>query len=195
MTPRPLIVLALCAAAAGCGRSPQGAENAAFTADQQATGTASAVIVSEPTPPASAADFTAKAAAGDAFELQAAQAALQRAADPGVKSYAAMMIRDHGKSAADLSKAVANSGQSLPAVGSPSAEQQFALAELAHADAASFDKAYIVGQVKAHQAALTLMQDFAQNGDVPSLKAYAGRATAVVQHHYEMANQILGQLK
>lgn len=195
MPPRLVILFVACTALAACGKAPQGAENAAFTADQQATGRASVVFADQPKPPPSAADFVAKAAASDAFEMQAAQTALQRAADPDVKGYAAQMVRDHTRSSAELKKALAAAGQSLPLTGSPSADQQFALGELARADAASFDKAYMTGQAKAHQVALTLLQNYAQNGDVVSLTAFASQTAPVVQHHYDMATSLRDRLK
>jgi putative membrane protein len=178
-----LAAFALCA----CGQAPQGAENAAFASDAQAPAAIAAAVTPAPTPTPPAADFAAKAAAGDAFELQAAAAAAQRASDPAVKAFAAMMLRDHGKSQADLRQAVAQSGQPLAAAGPLSAGQQQGLADLASLTGPDFDKAYMRGQVQAHQDALTLLQDYAQNGDNPALKAFAGETAAAVQHHYEMA--------
>ncbi|MFC3068224.1 DUF4142 domain-containing protein [Phenylobacterium soli] len=190
----PLLVCLL-AGLAACGKAGEGAQQAAFTADRQASGRVSMVIAAAPSPPTPAADFAARAAAGDAFELQAAQAASQRAANPEVKSFAAMMLRDHGQSSDDFTKALASAGQALPAGGALDNDQQAALSELSGADPAGFDKAYMAGQVKAHRAALALTQDYAQNGDNVALKAYATQTLPVIQHHYEVASALADRLK
>ena len=38
--------------------------------------------------------------------------------------------------------------------------------------------------------ALSLMQDYAKNGDVPSLKATAGEIEPIVQKHLDMAKAL-----
>jgi putative membrane protein len=192
--PRVLAALPIFLALAACGQ-PQGAQNAAYAADEKTNATIPSAVVSAPTQPTPAADFVTKAAAGNAFELAAAQAAQGRAQDQGVKGFAAMMLRDHGLSADKLKKALAESGQSLPASGPMSPGQQQGLADLAKLTGPAFDKAYLQGQVQAHQDALTLFQEYAQNGDNPALKAFAAEAVAVIQAHSAVAKQLLGQLK
>jgi putative membrane protein len=184
-----------CLLLAACGPQPQGPQAAAAQADRKASGPIASALVQPPTAPKSAQDFVTKAAGADAFELTAAQQAMQRASNDEVKAFAAMMLRDHGKSSADLRTAVAGSGQSLSAAGAPSPDLQAALAELNQADAAAFDRTYMAGQLKAHQAALALLQDYAQNGDVASLKAFAAETLPVVQSHYAAAKSLHDGLK
>ena len=190
----PVLVLAAFAILSACGEPQAGAENAAARADAKASGPIPTAVTPAPAAQTSAAEFAAKAAAGDAFELQAAQIAQQRATQPAVKAFAAMMLRDHGKSQADLKEALAQSGEALTAAGALSPGQQQGLADLSKASAQDFDKAYMAGQVQAHEDALTLMQDYAQNGDNSALKAFAAQAAAVVQHHYEMAKTLRDEL-
>jgi putative membrane protein len=194
MRPLPFAV-AGCLVLAACGAPPEGPQAAAARADQAAAGPIASALAPAPSPQRSAQDFVSKAAASDAFELAAAREAQQRATNGDVKVFAAMMLRDHGKSSADLEAAVAAAGQTLSAAASPSAEQQAALAELGQADAAVFDRGYMTAQLKAHQAALSLLQDYAQNGDVASLKAYAAETAPVVQRHYEAAKSLHESLK
>jgi len=192
--PRVLAALPALLLLAACGQ-PQGAQNAAYAADAKAAQPVASAITPAPAPVPAAADFVAKAAAGDAFELQAAAAAQGHADDAQVKAFAAMMARDHAKSAADLRQAVAQSGLSLTPAGGLSAGQQQGLADLGKAAGHDFDKGYMAGQVQAHQDALTLLQDYAQNGDNPSLKAFAGEALRVVQHHYALAKSLRDSLQ
>jgi putative membrane protein len=177
-----------------CGQADEGAENAAARADAKAAGPIATAITPAPAAQTAAADFAGKAAAGDAFELQAAQLAQQRASHAAVKDFAAMMLRDHGKSQTDLKQAMAQSGQALTAPGALSPGQQQGLADLAKLPPQDFDKAYMAGQVQAHEDALTLMQDYAQNGDNPALKAFAAQTAPVVQTHYEAAKNLRDEL-
>jgi putative membrane protein len=188
---------AVCGAllAAACGPQPQGPQAAAAQADRSAAGPAPSAIVQPPTPEKSAQDFVTKAAGADAFEIEAARQAMQRATNGDVKAFAAMMLRDHQKSSSDLRKAVAGAGQTLSVPGAPPADLQAALARLGQADPTAFDRAYMTGQLGAHQAALTLLQDYAQNGDVVALKAFAAEASPVVQSHYQAAKSLHDALK
>ena len=53
-----------------------------------------------------------------------------------------------------------------------------------------FDKAYIDGQVSAHEDALSLMKGYADKGDTPSLKTAAGEIAPVVQKHLDMVKAL-----
>jgi putative membrane protein len=194
MRPLPFAV-AGCVVLAACGPQPLGPQAAAAQADRAASGPTPRALVPPPTPRKSAQDFVARAAGADAFELQAAQQAMQRASNGDVKTFAAMVLRDHRKSAADLQKAVADSGQALSVPDGVPADLQSALSELAHVDAGGFDRTYVAGQLRAHSAALALLQDYAQNGDVTSLTAFAAETLPVIQSHYQAAESLREAMK
>jgi len=50
-------------------------------------------------------------------------------------------------------------------------------------------------QVDAHQSALNLMQRYAEDGDVPAIKAFAAATAPAVQKHYDMAKALRDSLK
>lgn len=179
--------LALC----GCGKAPQGVRAAALSASPPP----SVALAPNPSPQADTADFVGKISAANAFELAAAGLAAQRAAKRDVKDFAAQMLRDHGKAADDLKRALSKAGQALTPASGPSPEQQQALDRLRSADPTSFDAAYMDGQVQAHLQALALVQAYAQNGDNVALRSFASQAAPVIQGHYEMASQIAAELK
>ncbi|MDB5446332.1 MAG: hypothetical protein JWQ97_1649, partial [Phenylobacterium sp.] len=166
-------------------------------AASQAAGQPRPVLVAtvpQAAPVPSAQDFVNQAAAGDAFEIAAGQVAQQRAQSPAVRAFADMMVHDHTESTSALKKAIAEAGHPLSLATTPSADQQAQLAALTHEDAKSFDKAYVEGQVAAHQAALALLQAYGQNGDEPALKAFAGEAVSVVERHLDQAKALSEQL-
>ena len=55
------------------------------------------------------------------------------------------------------------------------------------ADDKDFDKKYADSQVDAHQAALNLLQRYAQDGDTAAIKAFAAATAPAVQEHLNMA--------
>lgn len=150
-----------------------------------------------PTPAneAAAPDFVQKAAASDMFEIQSSRLALKRSSNPDVKTFARMMIRDHTQSTAALKAAIAESGQSLELPAALPDDKQSALSDLSNAAPADFDKMFMDDQVSGHQAALDLMSRYANDGDVPALKAFAAKVGPVVEHHLNRAKAIHDSLK
>jgi putative membrane protein len=193
-----LIVGAACAALslAACQKKTNETQGAATPAEQAATPSANpAATVPTPSNEATAADFVPKAAASDMFEIQAGQLAEKRATNPDVKAFAAMMVRDHTKSSAALKKAIADSGQNITLPTALPSDKQTALNDLTNADVQAFDRRYMEGQVDAHQQALNLLQRYAQDGDVPAIKAWAAATAPTVQQHYDRARAIRDALK
>ena len=190
--PRRLVPAILAAAAlSACGRSDRSVQSAA-----QAPSRPEAVaVIPTPSKQTDAADFANRAAAGNAFELAAAQIAQSRASSNDVKAFAAMMLRDHTNSAQDFKAAIAASGQALSPSEALSPDQQQAMTDLKAAQPGDFDKTYMRTQVEAHQKALALFQEYAQNGTVTSLKSFAAQGAPVIQNHLEAAQQIMAALK
>jgi putative membrane protein len=139
--------------------------------------------------PVSTADFIQKAAISDMFEIQAAQLAETRG-NTAVKPFARQMVTDHRASTAALRTAL--QGQAgLPALPTAlDADHQNMLNDLRNANAAEFDQKYVDNQTHAHQDALRLMQNYAQNGDNAALKTFASNTAPTVQHHLDMIQNI-----
>ena len=180
---------------AACGQKTE-TKGAATPAEQAATPDANpAATIPTPSNEAAAPDFVSKAAASDMFEIEAAKIAQKRAKNADVKKFAADMIAAHTKTTADLKKAIADAGQAqtltLPAA-LPS-DLQDKLNDLNKAD--NFDIAYMDNQVDAHQAALDVMQRYAQDGDVPAIKAFAAATAPAVQQHLDKARAIRDAVK
>lgn len=179
---------------AACGQKTE-TKGAATPAEQAAVPAANpAATIITPADEAAAPDFVAKAGASDMFEVEAAKVAEKRSTNPEVKKFAAEMITAHTKSTAALKKAIADSGQTAlaPPAALP-ADLQGKLDDLTKAD--NFDVAYLDNQVDAHQSALNLMQRYAQDGDVPAIKAFAAATAPVVQQHYDHAKTLRDAVK
>ena len=111
------------------------------------------------------------------FEIEAAKIAAKRSTNPSVKTFAANMQKAHMKTTEELKAAIDASGASLTPPTMLPQDLQEDLDDLNKADAKDFDKKYADSQVDAHQAALNLLQRYAQDGDTAALKSFAA-ATA-----------------
>lgn len=135
-------------------------------------------------------EFADKAAKSDAFEIAAAKLAKTNAESADVKKFAATMIDAHTGSTAKIKAAAAKATPAIKPDPTLTSDLQSKLDDLGKLKGADFDKAYIDGQVSAHEDALSLMKGYAANGDTPSLKATAGEIAPVVQRHLDMAKAL-----
>lgn len=190
MTRKLLIVGAAIAAfsLAACGQKTDETKGAATPAEQAATPDANpSATVPTPADETKAATFVEKAAASDLFEIEAAKLAAKRSTNPEIKAFAAKMEKAHAKTTEDLKAAIAASGAALTPPTALPEDLQGKLDDLTKADAKDFDKKYADSQVDAHQAALNLLQRYAQDGDTAAIKAFAAATAPAVQEHLNMA--------
>ena len=190
MTRKLLIVGAAFAALsiAACGPKTDETKGAATPTEQAAPPDANpAATVPTPSDETKAATFVAKAAASDMYEIAAAKLAAKRSTNAEVKKFAMMMEKAHTKTTEDLKAAIAASGAAITPPAMLPEDLQGKLDDLTKADDKDFDKKYADDQVDAHQAALNLLQRYAQDGDTPAIKAFAAATAPAVQEHLNMA--------
>lgn len=149
--------------------------------------------ISDPIP-ANGQQFAMMAAASDMYEIEAGRLAAEKSQNAGIKELAAMIVTDHEKATAGLKTAAAAATPAITVTPAMNPEQTAMIAALRSANGTAFDRAYIDQQVMAHQKALTLLQGYSVNGEMPGLKAHAAAATAPVQQHLERAQQLQQQL-
>ncbi|GFZ81749.1 MULTISPECIES: DUF4142 domain-containing protein [Sphingobium] len=141
--------------------------------------------------PAAAAEsptaYLGKAGAGDLYEQTSSKIVLETTRDARVKSFATMMVGDHGKSTAMLKSAAAASGVKAPPP-SLTPDQQAKVRALKQAKGAARDTLYWQQQKAAHSQALQLHQDYAAHGSDRSLKDAAAKIVPVVKHHLDLLN-------
>ncbi|HWD27980.1 MAG TPA: DUF4142 domain-containing protein [Rhizomicrobium sp.] len=148
-----------------------------------------------------ATQFRAKASASDAFEVLSSRIALTHATNPDIKSFAQMMIDDHTKSTNKLVSLGGISKASLKSKMKPGRDGKYASNDLLGSNADElnsldsksnddFNKTYINDQVKGHEDAVSLLEDYAKNGDNAKLKAFANDILPTVREHLAKAKQI-----
>ncbi len=129
-----------------------------------------------------AADYIAKAGAGDKFEIDSSNAVLAKTQNADVKKFANMMIANHNESTAKIKAAAQSANMTVPPP-KLDAEQQAMVDEIKAASADTVDAVYLKHQRAAHQKALELHSAYAAGGDTPSLKTAAGEIKPVVEKH------------
>jgi putative membrane protein len=138
--------------------------------------------------PLMAPGFLAQAAAGNEFEIQSSQLALQMSQNPAVRNFANLMISDHARLAQAMAAAATSAGLPPPAPTLLPAQQ--ATLDQLRTTGPNFDAAYRGVQIGGHQQALQLFQNYNAGGDVPAIRAAAGQAIPTIQMHLSQAQML-----
>ncbi len=119
-------------------------------------------------------------------EIEAAKIAqLKGSADD--KKFAAMMLTDHTKTSDELKANIpADLKAALPAALDDASQKK--LGKLRDAKLEDFASEYDSMQVSAHKDAVSLFERYANGGDNPKLKDWAGKTLPALKHHLEMAH-------
>jgi putative membrane protein len=134
------------------------------------------------------ASFYKTLAQGGIAEVEAGKLAQQKGADPKVKDFGAMMVKDHSAANEQLKALAAGKGIDLP--GSSSTSQMAAKAKLEILSGGTFDKSYVEDQVKAHRETVELLKKEIATGQDPDAKAFAQKVLPTVESHLRAINQI-----
>lgn len=187
----PLAVLAL--SACGDRNDTAAAENSAIEnmaiEDANADTAIDNAVAAAPLP-STPQEFVDTAAASDTYEIESSKLAETKAQDAKVKAFAAMLVKDHTQSTADLKAAAGQAAPPITPNPALTAEQQANIEALNAATEADFDRLYLAQQVPAHEKALALLQGYSAGGDVVPLKEFASKVAPVVQQHLEQARSL-----
>ena len=138
--------------------------------------------------------FVTAAAQSDEFERRAGHLAERMAVSNRVREFGAMMVQDHTKTTEDLKAAIRRSGHTPPPPPPLRPDQERMLGDLRGAGR-NFDFVYLQQQVRAHQEALNLMQDYARDGRNAVITEAARNTVPLVQHHLDMAQRLQSSVR
>jgi putative membrane protein len=134
--------------------------------------------------------YVALAGATDLYTVRAAEAALENAQRPEVRTFAQTMLTDHRGALQELEEVARSAGlEDLMPPGMLPMHWEM-LRDLDDASAARFDQVYVDQQIVAHEIAAELHRNFAANGRYPSLKQYAAAALPIATSHLEGARRL-----
>lgn len=130
-------------------------------------------------------EFFTKAAAGGLYEVQAGQLAQQKGSSDSVKSFGAMLVKDHSAANDELKALAEQKGVALPT--SLPQDKQRKLDKLSRAK--SFDKEFVkeVG-VSDHKADIALFEKTSRGADDADVKAFAAKTLPTLKAHKEHAD-------
>jgi putative membrane protein len=132
--------------------------------------------------------FYKKATEGGIFEVDAGNQAQQKATSQKVKDFGAMMVKDHTAANGKLAGIAASKNITLPT--SASVGQVATKAKLDVLSGNTYDKSYILGQIKAHQQTIALFNKEIASGQDADAKAFATATLPTVKQHLKAAQGI-----
>ena len=136
--------------------------------------------------------FAKMVAQGNLSEVAAGKIAQGKTQQPDVKMVADTLVKEHGEAYADLQQTAKGMGASVPS--EPDSKHKKAATKLEKMSGTSFDKAFIKGQIKDHQATIALFEKEIAEGTNPELKAYAQKWLPGIKEHTKMIYQAANAL-
>ncbi|TDQ11883.1 DUF4142 domain-containing protein [Pedobacter metabolipauper] len=137
-------------------------------------------------------EFMTQAAIGGMMEIAAAKVAQKNAADPKVKEFAALMIKDHTAASNELSGIARSKEFSLPST--LPAKEQMHLDEMKKLSGADFDKHYMDMMVNDHKKTVDLFKSAKSLSDA-DLMLFATKTLKTIELHNRMAEDLNGLIK
>ncbi len=132
--------------------------------------------------------FLVKAANSGIAEVQLAKLAQQKATIDAVKSFAAMLEKDHSAANDQVKNLAGQRNVSLPA--SPSEEKQKMYTDMEKMTGKAFDKEYISMMVKSHNDGINLFEDTRSNASDIDVKNFADKTLPTLKMHLDSAKAI-----
>jgi len=146
--------------------------------------------IPQPDPDTTAKHFLIVASIKNLQEVSAAQQAVQKAKKPEVRTYAQMMIKDHGQAEQQLLQLAKSQGINLPPAATGGIKPDLLLA-----GAANFDSAYVHAMSSGHGNTVQMFENYATTGKDPAVRAWAQEMLPTLKMHLEHIKTIEKQLK
>ncbi|MBU8540505.1 DUF4142 domain-containing protein [Falsiroseomonas tokyonensis] len=131
--------------------------------------------------------FVERATIANNFEIQSSQYLLEKSTHPQIRQFAQDMVTAHTAMSTEL-RALPEASTRTPATGDD--RMQAKLATLRGYEGDELNRWYVQMQVEAHQDAATLYESYAQNGEVPALKAFAAKHLPAIRMHLQRAQAL-----
>jgi len=144
------------------------------------------------------AQIFARLVAANEGEIAAGKMAESKATNADVKSFARMMVTDHGKMLNDVSglaKKLNVTPDTAAADSIKTANSSMANALRSAAKGTTFDTTYVNGQVAGHEATLAMLKTAAGQAQNAELKQALNGAMPAVQSHLDRIKNIQAKMK
>lgn len=183
---KKMFFLPIAALILGCNNS--GTQNNNAGADSVMNDTVATTQVDE-----DAKSFIDEALNSGAMEVELGKLAQAQASSSRVKSFGAMMVKDHTAAGDELKAlAAAKNMMSVQVMESGHIDE---IAELKKENGVSFDKKYIKMMLSMHRKDIDKFEDMAKDDDLPDLKAFAAKYLPKLKMHLDSAKAINKEVK
>lgn len=136
--------------------------------------------------------FTTKVSQGNIAEIKSSQLALKKSSDKKVRRIATMLIEQHGTAQKDLKSVARLHRVSLPAGTDALHRQEYRM--LSRMSGMSFDKAYMKGQVRDHNATIGLFNKELASGNETHIRSFAAKYLPDIQNHTGMIHNVASNM-
>ncbi|MDB5196336.1 MAG: hypothetical protein JWP88_707 [Flaviaesturariibacter sp.] len=130
-------------------------------------------------------EFLQEAASSGQMEVQLGKLAQEKATNPRIKSYGAMMVRDHSAANADLMKAAKELNITISDNLMP--KQRRHVEHLSGLSGTVFDRAYINMMIDDHKDDLEQFEEIAKKAENKQVQVFALRTYPVLKAHLDSA--------
>lgn len=135
--------------------------------------------------------FVKKASVSNLFEIETSKLALDRARNAKVKEFAQQMINDHTKAGEELKVSVQKSDVDSEFIATElDSSRAEKLENLKETSGERFDQQYIETQVEAHDEAVSLFQDYVQNGEDKTIQQFAEKTLPTLKQHQDHVRRL-----
>jgi putative membrane protein len=146
--------------------------------------------IPQPDPDTTARHFIIVASIGNLQEASAGQLAVQKAKRADVRSFAQMMVKDHGQAEQQLLQLAKTEGYNIPPAATGGIQPDPALKNAGD----NFDKLYVHGMVAGHRNTVETFETYATNGKDPDVRAFAQKTLPTLKAHLAAITAIDQQL-
>ena len=133
-------------------------------------------------------EYITKDAQGSMYEEQVSKLAEQKATNPQIKQYAAMLVQDHSNYTQSLQGLAQSLGVQLPT--SMSADDSTRLAELNKLSGADFDRAYVKEAKRINEQDAQESKKEEQSAKDPSIVAFIKQFKETDEKHRQAADAL-----
>lgn len=140
-------------------------------------------------------DFVGDMMADARAEVELGKMAQQKARTREVKQFAALMVRDHTRAAAELKTVATHANVDMNKVDADMDHKKDLRDRLAKLSGMEFDREYIKAMVEDHENAVNEVEDKADKADNDHVKQWAARALPTLKKHLEQAKDIQESLE
>lgn len=138
---------------------------------------------------ASSVEFVDEASAAGVAEIETSRMAIGKTSSTDIESYAVEMIKDHTDANRDLKEIAHKQGLQVATQEEILGKAKKLMLEVQEGE--SFDAAYAANQVQAHEQAIALFKQQANDSSSPELKAFAEKYLPKLEMHLDMARKLV----